>query len=79
MSTCTIVTEFLGIKLDPCGLDATHISTGHCQRGHSRTRNICANHARSFAALPAAVACAQCAEECHDTQMVLTIEETSRA
>ncbi|MEU4399761.1 hypothetical protein [Micromonospora orduensis] len=79
MSTCTIVTEFLGIELDPCGLDATHTSTGQCERGHTRTRHICTNHARAFTAVPESVVCAQCAEEGHDTQMVVTTEGTDRA
>ena len=76
--TCTIVTEFLGIMLDPCGLDATHTSTGRCENGHVRTRPICSNHARSFAAIPDAVVCAQCAQAGTEAQAVLTIEELPR-
>lgn len=73
--TCTIVTEFLGIMLDPCGQDATHTSTGRCERGHTRTRSICTTHAEGFIAMPSAVVCAQCAEEGHDVQVVVEIAE----
>ncbi|TBL44265.1 hypothetical protein EYA84_02145 [Verrucosispora sp. SN26_14.1] len=73
MSTCAIVTEFLGITLDPCGLDATHASVGRCERGHTRERLICSNHASAFAAVPTAVVCQQCDDEGHETQMVVTV------
>lgn len=72
MSACTIVGEFLGIKLDPCGKDATHTSTGSCERGHTRTRRICTDHAKAFAVMPTAVVCAQCVEEGHEMQAVIT-------
>lgn len=77
--TCTIVTEFLGIMLDPCGLDATHASAGRCERGHTRERLICSNHARSFAAMPNAVVCAQCDSEGKPvTQMIVNVREIPR-
>ncbi len=76
-ATCTIVTEFLGIMLDPCGQDATHTSTGRCERGHTRTRSICTTHAKGFAAMPSAVVCAQCAEEGHDVQAVVESVEVA--
>lgn len=77
--TCTIVADFLGILLDPCGLDATHTAAGHCEHGHTRTRSICTNHAQAFEALPDAVACEQCAQAGIHTPMALLIEEVRRA
>lgn len=74
--TCTIVTEFFGIMLDPCGLDATHTSTGNCDNGHTRTRHICTSHAEAFAALPDRVVCEQCAQAGTDTPMAVTIRKS---
>lgn len=74
-SACTIVTEFLGIKLDPCGDPAAHVFAGGCERGHTRTRPICSMHAKAFNAVPAYVVCEQCSQEGHDTQMVVRVVE----
>ena len=62
MSTCTITGDFAGIPIPACGRDATMASSGRCERGHERTRMICADHAHVFALMPATVMCAQCAE-----------------
>ncbi|WP_341719826.1 hypothetical protein QQG74_09065 [Micromonospora sp. FIMYZ51] len=74
---CTIVTEFLGIMLDPCGREATHTSTGRCEHGHTRTRHICTIHADGFRNVPAAIVCEQCSGEGRDTQMVVQIAEVT--
>ncbi|MFI2663383.1 hypothetical protein [Micromonospora carbonacea] len=74
-TTCTIVTEFLGINLGPCGRDATHTSTGHCENGHTRTRAICTLHAAGFQSNPTAIVCEWCVGEGRDTQMVVQIAE----
>ncbi len=71
--TCDIISEFCGIRLDPCGRPATHTSTGRCEHGHVRTRPICSLHAAAFAATPSAVVCEQCDCDGRDTPMSLTI------
>ncbi|GGM27999.1 hypothetical protein GCM10011608_11070 [Micromonospora sonchi] len=74
---CTIVTEFLGINLGPCGREATHTTTGRCGHGHTRTRPICVLHTESFQANPPAIMCEQCDGEGRETQMAVQVGEVT--
>lgn len=71
--TCTIVAEFAGVQLPPCGRPAERVLTGRCAYGHTRTRPVCAGHAEFFAEEPSAVVCEQCSDEGRE-DMVMDIE-----
>lgn len=57
---CTVVAEFAGVPLPPCGRPAERVLSGRCAFGHTRTRPVCASHADFFALHPSDVVCGQC-------------------
>lgn len=69
---CTIVGEMvLGVRSEPCGRVATHISVGRCERGHTRARPVCTHHAEAFRRQPDAIFCEQC-DECGAQTIIRT-------
>ena len=74
---CTIRGEALGQPVPACGGDASVVLTGQCQRGHTRTRPVCQEHAAIFTAMPNTVVCEPCDAEGYESVLPLTAAPTT--